>query len=63
MGGAPSIGNGPRANTEGGTVVFMQLLLHLSCRTPDNAPADIRFAANEAIIFLPMTGVPDLHEE
>jgi hypothetical protein len=34
-----------------------------SGRTPDNTPADIRFAANEAIIFLPMTGVPDLHEE
>jgi hypothetical protein len=29
----------------------------------DNTPADIRFAANEVTIFLPATGVPDLHEE
>jgi hypothetical protein len=41
----------------------MQLLLHLSGRTPDNTPADNRFAANEATIFLPVTGVSDLREE
>jgi hypothetical protein len=30
---------------------------------PDNTPADSRLAANEATIFLPVTGVPDLLEE
>jgi hypothetical protein len=44
-----------------GTVV-MQLVLHLPGE-PDNTSADTRFAANEATIVLPVTGVPDRHEE
>jgi hypothetical protein len=32
-------------------------------RTADNTPADGRFAANKATIFLPDTGLPDPAEE